>query len=1235
MKVLKTYSFILLVLAFLFNSCATLKLQADKTEITDYPTDKVIAHSFYLLGDAGNSLLGETDQAIKDFEVALSKASKNSTAIFLGDNIYPVGFNTKNKKKEELSQHRIKVQTDAAKNFKGQTVIIPGNHDWYSGLKGLKRQEKFVEDALGKNTFLPENGCPIEKVKISDDTVLLIIDSHWYITDWDNHPTINDDCDIKTRVDFLNELASEIKKARGKTTLLALHHPMFNNGSHGGQYSFKSHMKPLPILGTLKNLAKKTGGVINVDLQNKMYNELQKRVVSLAQENDKVIFVSGHEHNLQYLVEAGLPQIISGSGSKISATRLLGNGQFSYGANGYARLDVFKDGSSFVRFYEAGKDEVVFQTEVLKADKPFNSTIYPEDFPKEKTASIYSNEEVSKSGFHKFLWGDRYRKQFGTKVKAPTVNLDTLFGGVFPVRKGGGNQSKSLRLEDKQGRQYVMRALKKQASQYLQAIMFKDQYIGDKLDGGFATDLMLDVFTGAHPYAPFVVGDLADAVGIYHTNPVLYYVPKQKALEEFNTDFGDELYMIEEHTSEGHDDKASFGFRNELLSTQDMMKKIHKDEDIVIDEEAYIKARLFDMLIGDWDRHQDQWRWIEFKENGKKVYRPMPRDRDQAFSKMSDGFLLTTALKLIPTAGLLRAYNEDLKDVKGINVEPYPIDMELIETSDKTVWDAQVKLLQNNITDAVIEKAFLNMPPEVRDADMENIKRLLKARRANLQKIADRYYMVINKFAVIKGTNKDDWFDVERRPNGKTKVTAYRIKDDKKADIFHERTYSKEETKEIWIYGLDDDDVFNVYGEGDKLIKVRLIGGQNNDTYDIKNGSRLKFYDYKTKKNTIITNKGRKKLTDDYETNVYNYKKLKNSRNQLLPAIGFNPDDGLKIGFANTFTNYTFERNPFSSRHTISAGYYFATDGYDIGYKGVFANVVGKGNLTVDTKFTSPNFAQNFFGFGNSTSNPEADDTDGLDVDLDFNRVKIRTFSVEPSLVWKGQYGSSFKIGISYESNEVERTANRFLESITAPNDNVFDKQDFYGAHAKYVYDVKDNEAFPTLGMLFSLETGFKNNVSTSNGFGYIIPELGFDYKLVPQGQVVLATKLRSHINLGDNFEFFQAAVLGDETGLRGYRRERFSGKQSFVQSTDIRFNLRRQSSNFLPVNIGFYGGFDYGRVWIDDNQVLNPLFNSNTWNTSIGGGVFLTAYNMVSANVSAFSSDDGLRLAFRLGFGF
>jgi len=1220
---------ILIWMAFFVTACASFKPQySDEKKAKTFPANKTIAHSFYFIGDAGNSPIGSETSAIKFFKQELNIASKNSTVLFLGDNIYPKGLPNKNSEGRDFAEHQLNVQIEAVKDFNGKAIFIPGNHDWYSdGIKGLKRQENYIEDALGKHTFIPENGCPIEKVDISEDIVLIVIDSEWYLANWNNNPNINDDCEIKTRNKFFEELEGEIKKARGKTTLIAVHHPMFTNGSHGGQYSFKNSMSPLPVLGTLKNVIRKTSGVATVDIQNKRYNEFRKRLITLSQQNDKVLFVSGHDHNLQYILQDNLPQIISGSGSKLSATRNVGKGQFSYATPGFARLDVFEDGSSYVKFFSSDDKKVVFETQVFSEDKKSESaTPYGTPLYKEEQASVYKVEETTKSNFYKKLWGNRYREYYSKKVNAKTVDLDTLFGGVLPVRKGGGHQSKSLRLVDKQGREYVMRALRKSAVQYLQAVAFKDQYIEGQFNDTYTEGLLLDVFTGAHPYAPFAIGTLSDAVGIYHTNPKLYYVPKQKALGSYNDEFGNELYMIEERADSGHGDKASFGFSNTLISTDDLLKKLTNDESNVLDEASYIRARLFDMLIGDWDRHEDQWRWAEFKDKGKTIYRPVPRDRDQAFSIMADGALLNFATKAVPALRLMQSFDDDLKNVKWFNLEPYPLDVALINNSDKAVWNNQVDYIVKNLTDDVIDKAFLNFPTEVSDGTLETIKKKLIARRSNLQKISDAYCNHINKYVVVKGTNKDDWFEIERLTNGNTKVVGYRIKKGEKADVFHERIYNSKDTKEIWIYGLDDDDVFKITGKGERPIKIRLIGGQNKDTYDIVNGKRVKIYEYKSKENEFLTNVGSKKLTDDYEVNVYDYKKLKNSSNQLIPTLGANPDDGFKIGIANTFNNYGFERNPFSSQHIFNASYYFATNGFELGYKGEFANVLGKMNFSTEVKYTSPNYAMNFFGYGNETSNPEADENDGLDVDMDYNRVKIRIFKISPSLIWKGQLGASFKIGFSYEANEIEETQGRFINQFIGDNEDV--SNSFISGDLVYSFENYDNKAFPTLGMKTSLQAGYKSNIDNSNEFSYIISQLGIDYKLVSNGQLVFATNLLGHINFGNGYEFYQAASIGADNGLRGYRNQRFTGKNAFVQSTDLRFNVRKIKTGLLPLNIGFYGGFDYGRIWLDNDS-------SRRWNTSIGGGVFANAANMMTLNLSAFYSDDGLRLAFKMGFGF
>ena len=180
-----------------------------------------------------------------------------------------------------------------------------------------------------------------------------------------------------------------------------------------------------------------------------------------------------------------------------------------------------------------------------------------------------------------------------------------------------------------------MRAVKKSAVQFLQTVAFKDTYIQDDFKETLTEDFIQDFYTSSHPYAAFVIGDLSDAIDLYHTNPMLFYMPKHKALGKYNEEFGDELYIMEERPDDGFLDVASFGKPNAIESTSDVLENLRKDEKYQIDEPAFIKARLFDMLVGDWDRHQDQWRWSRFDiSDDKKIYKPIPRDRDQVFSNL-------------------------------------------------------------------------------------------------------------------------------------------------------------------------------------------------------------------------------------------------------------------------------------------------------------------------------------------------------------------------------------------------------------------------------------------------------------------------------------------------------------------------------------------------------------------------------------------------------------------------
>jgi len=1232
MRTVVNYTFIYSILIVLLTGCASFQANY-KTEKTNFEgSNKIIIdsetdHTFYLIGDAGNANLNEELSHFKLLKTELSKAHKNSTLLFLGDNLYEKGLPKKNHPNREISEHRLNAQINLVDNFKGETIFIPGNHDYYSnGIEGLKREEKYITDKLGKNSFFPKDGCPLKKIDLSDDLVLIIVDSQWYLENWNNNPTMNDDCDIKTRDLFFEEFESLIKKNESKTTIVAMHHPLFSNGSHGGQFSFKSQFHPvnnkipLPIIGTFANILRKTSGLSVQDMNNKVYMELKNRIVTLSQKTEKVIFVSGHEHNLQYILQDNIPQIVSGSGSKTSAARVINGSEFSYGGLGYAKIIIHKNGAATVYFYREinDKQELIFKKEIYTANINKKLQEYPTHFPPTVSSSIYSEEKITKSKLFLSFWGNHYRKYYGTKISAPTVLLDTLFGGLTPIKIGGGHQSKSLRLEDKSGKQFVMRALQKSATQYLQAVAFKNQYIEGQFNDTYTESLLLDIYTTSHPYAPFTIGKLADAIDVYHTNPTLYYVPKQNALKYFNENFGDELYMIEEHASDDHSIK-SFGYSKKLIGTDDLLKNLRKSDDYQVDEDSYIRARLFDMLIGDWDRHEDQWRWATFKNNGKIIYKPVPRDRDQAFSK-NDGLILGFLTRAIPALKLMQVYDEDMRNVKWFNLEPYPLDMALINQADYKNWEAQVRLIQQNITPEIIDEAFKSFPLEVQDKTISDIKRKLLGRLKNLPKIAKIYFDHLSKYAVVKGNDKDNLFEIVRLANGKTSVRVFNIKDDKKGTEILHKTYSKKETSEIWVYGLDDEDIFKVSGVKNNLIPIRIIGGQNNDEFQIENPKRVTIYDYKSKKNTFNNSNVKTKLTNNYNTNVYNYKKLKYSQNQLIPSIGSNPDDGFKIGIVDIYTVYGFERNPFSQQHTINASYFFANKGFDIAYNAEFANIFNNWNFLVETQFTSPNYSVNFYNFGNETLNFEND------FNKNYHRVRISKYVINPFLKWKGRFGAEFKIGPSIESIEVEDTANRYINAINYQQEK---RKTYIGLQAFYMYENFDNKVFPTLGMNFTLESGWKQNIENQlENNAFISPSLAFNYRISSNGKIVFSTKFKGNVIIGDNFEFYNGASIGGMDGLRGYRNQRFTGNSCFYQNSDLRFNLRNVKTELVPMQLGIFTGFDYGRVWLKNEK-------SNDWKTSFGGGLWLTGADMINLNLSIFNSKDGSYVKFGLGFGF
>jgi hypothetical protein len=566
----------------------------------------------------------------------------------------------------------------------------------------------------------------------------------------------------------------------------------------------------------------------------------------------------------------------------------------------------------------------------------------------------------------------------------------------------------------------------------------------------------------------------------------------------------------------------------------------------------------------------------------------------------------------------MQTYGEEISNIKWFNWSGYPLDLQILYKTEWEKWEKQVRIIQQEITDEQIATAFSELPQAAQDESIEEIKRKLKGRRENLMQIARDYYNRMKDFTVITGTDEDEEFRITRKPDGITEITQL-----SEGEEIFSHNYDSELTNEIWIYGMSGDDTFRITGEGDDLLKLRVLGGPGEDTYDFQNKRQVKLYDFKSSKSDILKPGSRRLLVDSYEINNFHYKKFKYSTLKALPYVNFETDAGFTLGAETIWTKYGIVNNPFKAQHELRANYYFATNGFSVRYRGEFAHLFYNWNFGITARYTSPNYTLNYFGTGSET------EYDPGKVDRDYNRVRIQKWLFSPALIWRNDAGSVLNLSTSLETLKVKYEPQTYLGEIFAPENDIFDRQLYAGAEANYRFYSKNTRAFPNLGSDIQFTAGYKKNIDGGeNEFAYLEPSVSFNYPLISSGYAVFATKVGGEVIFGDDYELYHAATIGGNLNLRGYRNHRFNGKQAFFHTTDLRTALGIWENKFLPFVYGVTAGFDYGRVW-------TPGEDSEQWHSNYGGSVWISAGLAVTGNLGIYRGRDGNRLSVMLNFKF
>ncbi|MFT5262896.1 MAG: hypothetical protein ACI8YQ_001635 [Polaribacter sp.] len=1217
------------------------KVDTNKEEI-----NQAVTHSMFLVGNTGKGS-GNENQTLNLLKAHLEAAPENSTVLFLGDQTGLKGMPSKSEpEKRKAAENKLDAQLDILTDFKGQPIFLPGNSDWRKyGVKGVKRQEKYIESALNKdieddddwnNYFLPDGACPgPDVIEINDELVVIVIDSQWWLMDWDEQPNVNEGCEVKSRLAFELAVEDVIKDNKNKNIVFAAHHSIRSVGRRGGYFTFKDHLFPLPIVGSAFLLLRKAG-ILQQDIPNRHYEELANIIEHPSQANGEFIFAGASDYSLQYLKDKGQHFVMSGGGGeKITATTTNGDTEFSYGKNGFSKIDFYEDGSAWIEFWtpssDGSKGEMVFRSKMKGPLPKVIKEDLPSSFPEfeSKKDSVYTTPSTRKivplGKFATFMLGERRRSIYLEKYNFPTLDLSTFQGGLTVIKKGGGKQTNSLRFKTKEGQEYVIRSLTKDATRGV-------PYPFNQLP--VVNYLFSETFLGSHCFAPLTLSVLADAAKVYHTNPGLYYVPKQPTLGTYNDMFGGEVYLVEERASKKWPEADNFGNATKFVGTPDLNLKREKNHKHRVDQRWVVRSRLFDMLIGDIDRHGDQWRWTVTKtDKGYKEYRPIPRDRDNAYGSY-DGFAFKILRPYHPIVRQLAFYGEDLGNPKWSYYNARHFDHNFMSEMTLEDWKAEAKYIQENVPDDLIADALSFLPGKVYSLTGDQVETTLKYRRDHLQEIAEEFYMQLAKKSIVQGTHKKEYFEVIRKDNEHTEINMYGLnKKGEKKERYYHRVFKTSESNEVYIYGLGGDDIFHISGEVGKSIRVYIVGGAGKDEFiDVSKvsglGKKDVFYDTEKGNKVQKGSEAKDRTGNIAKNNTYEALGIQFDEGNLLgaPLVGFNAGDGFKLGAILFYKVNKFNKFPVGQKHMTKFNYSFATEGADLLYEGVFFESIKKWDIVLNADLRSNGYSFNFFGIGNDTpsGNGDVDDFRVQQSKLYFDLGLQRRFANESSI---------FSLRPLVQVTKITDTDDKFIDRTGENGLSAEDYEDrwYGGVVSELNFRNTDNDIHPRDGFQFNNKFSWQKNITgtTDRNFRTFGSDFTYYKSFGNRRALVLATRVGTELIRG-NYDFFFAPSIGQDENIRGFFGQRYRGESTFYHLTDLRLGLGAVKNSILPFSMGLTGSIDYGRVFVSDVE-------SGTWHANAGGGIWLVPLNVViiSATYNKVLNGDGGRFVVGIGHAF
>ena len=847
----------------------------------------------------------------------------------------------------------------------------------------------------------------------------------------------------------------------------------------------------------------------------------------------------------------------------------------------------------------------------------------------EQKVRVAASDRYEAGRVHRFVLGGGYRDLWAAEIELPLLDLAREGNGLVPTRRFGGLQTAVLGFKGADGRSYSFRGTDKDPSAVLDPI----------LRNTIVQTIVQDQMAAQHPGGPPVAGVLTEAAGVLTVHERMVVMPNDPRLGEFREEFAGMVGTFFEYPQPSAPGREGFAGATEILDHDELYERLEADHEDSVDVEAFLRARLMDLFLGDFDRHRKQWRWAKLP--GETRWQPLPEDRDQAFVRY-DGVGQKIMKVYIP---ILQSYDAEYPFMKGLTLHGWEQDRWLLPSLEWSIWKSVAEDVQRRLTDAQLERALAELPPEFAALDRERLLRDMQGRRARLVEAARSFYDHLVREVDVQTSNASDDVSVLHDSEGGVTVEVRALGDEGSAEeLLFSRRFLPDETREVRIYLRDGDDRVRIGGQNSK-IRVRLVAGEfGSKRIDDRSSGRALVYDshhtaevLEGRRTRVVRKPYTPPPSESGFVDVENVPPRDwGSDTVPLPEFGYEADVGPYLGAVASHTRYGFRKHPWSSKHALAVGWAFEANAPRVRYRGRFRPENSRLVGGLDLEYSGIEVLR-FYGFGNESR----------------DRGNDRFFRVRNQ-----QYRALSSVSIPISDERLRLRTGPFIKFSRTNNGarlidviNPYGNHDFglIGLEANLQFDTRksvettlhnlelpfhENPAagYPTSGLLVDLTGRFSPPVwDVNDPYGTIEGSVSGYVSAGSNDWITLGLRAGGATTIGPTPYFDYAYVGGGRffsgtSRNRGFRTRRFAGRSAVFGNADVRVVLGRIKI-VVPGDIGVQAFADIGRAFIGDE-------NSDEWHPSGGGGVWfspLVRTNTISLSVA--SSVEEVLAYLRVGF--